>query len=53
MVARHREGLLTAIVAGGFTVLGVRLTQRHAAEQRRLDRLEGLRVERREALVEL
>jgi hypothetical protein len=45
--------IVTALVAGGFTLLGVRLTQRHAAEQRRLDRLEDHRVEQREALVEV
>jgi len=46
-------GVLTALIAGGFTVTAVRLTQRHAADQRRLDRLEDRRVEQREALVEV
>lgn len=45
--------IVTAAVAGGFTLLGVRLTQRHAAEQRRLDRLEDRRVEQRQALAEV
>jgi len=44
---------VTALLAGGFALLGVRWTQRHAAEQRRLDRLEDRRVEQREALVEV
>lgn len=45
--------IVTALIAGGFALLGVRWTQRHAAEQRRLDRLEDRRVEQREALVEV
>src|SRR3712207_4287808 len=45
--------IVTALIAGGFALLGVRWTQRHAAEQRRLDRLEERRREQREALVEV
>ncbi|ADB74229.1 hypothetical protein [Geodermatophilus obscurus] len=46
-------GIVTAVLAGGFALLGVRLNQRHAAEQRRLDRHEDRRVEQREALAEV
>jgi hypothetical protein len=45
--------IVTALMAGGFALLGVRLTQRHAAEQRRLDRLEDHRAEQRAAVVDL
>ena len=43
----------TALLAGGFALLGVWLNQRNTAEQRRLDRLEDRRVEQREALAEV
>jgi hypothetical protein len=46
-------GIVTALLAGGFALLGVRLTQRHAAQQRRLDRMEDHRAEQRAAIVEL
>jgi hypothetical protein len=45
--------IVTALLAGGFALLGVRWTQRHAAEQRRLDRLEDHRAEQREAVMEV
>ncbi len=45
--------IVTALLGGGFALLGVRWMQRHAAEQRRLDRLEDHRAEQREALVDV
>jgi membrane protein implicated in regulation of membrane protease activity len=45
--------IVTAVIAGGFALLGVRLTQRHAAEQRRLDRIEDQRAEQRATVVDL
>ncbi len=44
---------MAAVIAGGFALLGVRLTQRHAAEQRRLDRHEDQRAEQRATVVDL
>ncbi|SOC48546.1 hypothetical protein SAMN05660748_1242 [Blastococcus aggregatus] len=44
---------MTALIAGGFALLGVRWTQRHGAEQRRLDLHEKRRVEQRDALVDV
>jgi hypothetical protein len=45
--------VITALVTGMVTLIGVGLTQRHAATLRRLDRQEARRVEQRVALADV